>query len=325
MKVTLDLGSLLADGSITREDHDRLLALSARGTASLAFSILVGFAVVSVALGTIALVPNAVTGIVIGGAMLGAGLLSYQQWPGRWDILAHIFVLIGALVLGGGLIVLADASIPAMLGIAAGFTLAGIAARSGLLVMLAVLALSSAIGARTGYTHASYFLGIKEPAMTIALFALVALGTFLASLRLPHAYARLAIIAARTSVFLVNFGFWIGSLWGDTVHLGFAAEGSGAASFDISDKAFAIGWAGALVATGIWATMADRRWVVSTVTVFGIIHFYSQWFEWFGPNPLAILLAGIVTLAVALGLWRYNRALWPGANTGTGVPKASAD
>ena len=42
-------------------------------------------------------------------------------------------------------------------------------------------------------------------------------------------------------------------------------------------------------------------------------------------DTLAILLAGIVTLAVALGLWRYNRALWPGANTGTGVPKASAD
>ena len=31
--------------------------------------------------------------------------------------------------------------------------------------------------------------------------------------------ARLALVAARTSVFMVNFGFWIGSLWGDDLLL----------------------------------------------------------------------------------------------------------
>jgi iron complex transport system permease protein len=37
--------------------------------------------------------------------------------------------------------------------------------------------------ARTGYMHATYFLGIQEPAITIILFALMALAAYQASLR----------------------------------------------------------------------------------------------------------------------------------------------
>ena len=97
-----------------------------------------------------------------------------------------------------------------------GFAAAGIVARSGLLITLAVLAFSSTLGARTGYEHATYFLGIEEPTLTIVVFSILALATYLVSKILPHAYERLAIMAARVSILLVNFGFWIGSLWGDT-------------------------------------------------------------------------------------------------------------
>ena len=75
--------------------------------------------------------------------------------------------------------------------------------------------LSSAVGARTGYLHAMYFLGIQEPTVTILLFSLIALGAYQLSRRLPADGERLALVAARTALFLVNFGFWIGSLWGD--------------------------------------------------------------------------------------------------------------
>ena len=51
MKVTLDLSKLLEDGKITREEHDRLAALGATGTGSLAFNILNAFGVVAVAAG----------------------------------------------------------------------------------------------------------------------------------------------------------------------------------------------------------------------------------------------------------------------------------
>ena len=40
---------------------------------------------------------------------------------------------------------------------------------------LAIMALSSVLGARTGYFHASYFLGIKEPTLTIIAFSLITL------------------------------------------------------------------------------------------------------------------------------------------------------
>ena len=316
MKVTLDLDRLLADGSIDRSEYDKLVRLSSQGTTSLAFSLVIGFGVVAVSLGLIALVPDAVTGLVLGAGLLGAGLLAYTTRPGQWEVVAHICVLVGALTLAGGVVVLFDAAIPAMLGIAAGFALFGIVARSGLLVVLAVLALSSSIGARTGYMHATYFLGIAEPTGTILLFSALALVALLASLRMRHDMSRLALIAARTSVLLVNFGFWIGSLWGDSFSLFSLAsppEGAAeAAGIVISDRAFVVGWAMALIAAGAWAAWAGRRWVVTVVAVFGMIHFYTQWFEWFGPNPLSIFIGGVGTLAAALGLWRFNRGVWQG-------------
>jgi len=325
MKVTLDLDKLLAEGSIDRGEYDKLLRLSSSGTMSMALSLIIGFGVIAVSLGVIALVPDATTGLVIGTALLGAGLFVYASRSRQWEIVASICVLVGALTLAGGVIVLTDASIPAMLGIAAAFAVLAVVARSGMLAILAVLALSSSIGARTGYMHATYFLGIEEPTVTVVMFSILALATFLVSLRLPHDYARVAIMAARASVFLANFGFWIGSLWGDTVTAAIfggqpetAAEGAQAAGLVISDRVFVIGWAVALVATGAWAVWADRRWVVTVCAVFGMIHFYTQWFEWFGPNPLSILLGGLGTLALALVLWRFNKGLWSGSTPAAG-------
>jgi hypothetical protein len=212
-------------------------------------------------------------------------------------------------MLGGGLIILSEASVWSFLLLAAGFAAAGIVARSSLLVVLSILALSSSIGARTGYEHATYFLGIEEPTATIALFSALAIGTFQLSKILASDYERLAITAARASVFLVNFGFWIGSLWGDEI------EG-----LKIDDWVFALLWAAGLIATAVWGAMQNRRWVVNTVAVFGAIHFYTQWFERLGADPLSILLGGLIALGFALALWYFNRQLWehrvPAANQG---------
>jgi hypothetical protein len=310
MKVTLDLTRLLEEGRITREEHDRLLALGAAHTGSLAFNILIAFGVVAVSAGLIALVPDPTTGIVLGLVLLGGGLAAYGAKLRQWDLLAHICVLIGALGLAGGLVALTLANAWAFAAIAVGFAVVGALSGSGLLVALAVLALSSVFGARTDYMHATYFLGIEEPTLTILVFAALALATYLLSQRVPAAYERLALIAARTSLFLVNFGFWIGSLWGDTpTWLGFA----------IGDLAFSIAWAVALVATGIWAAQANRPWVVNIVAVFAAIHFYTQWFERLGPEPLSILVAGLIALGIAIGLWNYNRSIFGG-----GTPPAGA-
>jgi hypothetical protein len=66
----------------------------------------------------------------------------------------------------------------------------------------------------------------------------------------------------------------------------------------------------ALVAVGVWAARANRRWVVNLAAVFGAIHFYTQWFERLGAEPVAILVAGVTALGFALALWRMNKSLW---------------
>jgi hypothetical protein len=301
MKVTLDLTKLLEEGRITREEHDRLSQLAAAGTGSLAFNILLGFGVIAVSAGAVALVPNAFTGIVLGAVVLAAGLSLYARSAAQWELFAHICVLIGALGLAGGIIIEAEAAVWAFLAITVGFAVTGIVARSGLLIVLAVIALSSSIGARTGYMHATYFVGIEEPTLTIVVFGILAFACYFVSKVVPSAYERLALQAARTSLLLVNFGFWIGSLWGDQ------SERLGAS---LHEGVFALLWAAGLLAVGIWGARQNRRWVVNCAAVFGAIHFYTQWFDRFGANPLTVLLAGILTLAFAIAIWRFNRTLF---------------
>jgi hypothetical protein len=205
-----------------------------------------------------------------------------------------------------------EGSLRALLLVTVVLTVASIVARSGLLMVGAVLALASCIGASTHYWHASYELSITEPTLTVVLFSLLALASYLLSKGLPPDYERLALTAARTSVFLVNFGFWVGSLWGDSLDWilswrDAAAANPDAAPIMLPPWLFSVGWAVALLGTGIWATRIGRRWVVNVAAVFGAIHFYTQWFDKLGASPLSFLLGGLLMLAFALGLWKFNR------------------
>ena len=172
----------------------------------------------------------------------------------------------------------------------------GRAAYSGLLVSLSVFAMLSALGGATGYEHAAYFLCIKKPLLTVVVFVLLAgLGYFI-SQRVSPNHARLATIFSRTAVVVVNFGFWVGSLWGDET---------------LSDKMsawyFIIGWGLVILAAGIWGAKNNLRWLVTTAATFGAIHLYTHWFEHFEANPLSIIIAGIATIGIAYGLISYNR------------------
>ncbi len=62
-----------------------------------------------------------------------------------------------------------------------------------------------------------YALRVQHPLLNVLLFAALALALLLVSRALPRSLCRLAIAAARTSLFIANLGFWIGSLWGDEV------------------------------------------------------------------------------------------------------------
>jgi iron complex transport system permease protein len=313
MKVTLDLTRLLEEGKIDQAEFDKLGALSAQDAGSLAFNILIGFGVAAVSVGTVALVPEPLTAAIVGAAVCASGLILSLARTEHWGLLAQICVCVGALIFAGGIIAIDAGSLRALLLVTVVFTAASIAARSGLLMVAAVLALASCLGASTGYWHATYALSVTEPALTVVLFSALALATYHLSKRLKSDHERLALMAARTSVLLVNFGFWIGSLWGDRLLLlrslrhALALSDVDAAPIVLSPLLFSVGWALALIGTGIWATRAGRRWAVNVVAVFGAIHFYTQWFDRLGPTPLSFLLGGLLMLAFAFGLWTFNR------------------
>jgi hypothetical protein len=297
MKVTLDLDQLLDEGKIDEDEYEKLGQLAAATTGSLAFNVLVGFGVIAVSGAALALVPAPATAIMIGLGVLAAGLFLLRGSLEQWRVLANICILVGALMAGGGIIAQADGHPVSVFCVALLLAIMAVFARSGLLAVLATLTLSASIGARTGYMHAAYFLGIQEPAITVILFTALGMGVFWLSKIVRNEYEKVAIASARTSVFLVNFGFWVGSLWG---------ERSDAGDVVIPDIVFALLWAAALLATAIWSWKANRRWVLNTVVVFGGIHFYTQWFEHLGATPGTVLFAGLLALGFALGLRVMN-------------------
>jgi hypothetical protein len=214
-------------------------------------------------------------------------------------VLANICLLVGALLFAGGVLGQLKASLISFLIVAAVYALAGIFARSSLLAVLAVLALSSCLGAETGYLHAMYFLGVERPTFTVILFTAFSIGIYQLAKRLNPDYQPMAIAASRTGVFLVNLGFWIGSLWGDDPKHGVQV---------IPDWVFAAAWAIALLVAGVWAWRRNRRWLLNVV-VFGGIHFYTQWFERLGASPATVLVAGLLALIFAFALRTLNAKL----------------
>jgi hypothetical protein len=237
------------------------------------------------------------------------------------SLLSQTLIIIGALTGAGGLLIYDDGSLRAALFVTAVFAGTAILARSSLMAALSVVSLAGCLGARTGYVHAMYSLSIQEPTLTIVIFSALALVLYLISLRVRADYERIALTAARMAIVLVNFGFWIGSLWGDRLRLyryitlndpqggpNFTARGA-----VIPDWVFSIGWAVALIAVGVWGVRAGRRWVVNVAAVFGGIHFYTQWFAILGANALSVLLAGVILIAIAMGLRAFNKQAVPAA------------
>jgi hypothetical protein len=301
MKVTLDLTDLVAKGQLTKEEADRLARLGAAETGSLGSNILLAFGTVAVALGGGFLFPNAQAVIVMGVILfvLGLGLILNKQ--SRWALFAQFCITLGALGIVGGATFVSDGNLLVGVGLTIALGAAAFLAQSGLLAALTILQLALVLGTGTAYWHASYFFGVDRPAFTISILAVVTLALYLVSLQLPSAYERVCIIAARTAILMINGAFLVGSLFGDYT-LGWPAGW------------FTIAWAILLLGVGIWGIYVNRRWVVNAAAVFGAIHFYTQWFEYLGPNVLAVLGGGILLIVFGLLLrWINGRINKPRA------------
>lgn len=302
MKVTIDLDKLLEEGRIDQAEYDKFNDFASHATAGLAFNIMLGFGVIAVSGAALALVPSEYTAILLGLLICGGGfmLTGTRRVSGgidaQWLVLENLCVLIGALMVGGGMVKLGHGSVDAFLTVAGLFVAVGVYARSSLLIVLAVLALSSCLGVRTGYLKATYFLGVEEPSLTVIYFSMLAVAAYYLSLRLAAAYQALAIAASRASVFLVNLGFWIGSIWGDETFSG----------GHVPEELFAAFWMLALVAAGAWAWLNNRRWLVNLAAVFGGIHLFTQAISRLGASPGSILASGVLFLVFAIGIRSLN-------------------
>lgn len=309
MKVTLDLTDLVAKGQLTKDEADKLARLGAEDTGSLGSNILLAFGTVAVALGGGFLFPTAQSVVVMGVILFFLGLGLIVNKASKWGLFAQFCVTLGALAIVGGVSYLSDGSIWVSAGLTVGLAVAAALAQSGLLAALTILELAVVLGAGTAYWHASYFFGVDRPAVTIVVLAVVTLALFFASLRLPSVYERVCIIAARTAILMINLAFFVGSLFGDST---FASQG-----VTLTAGVFTIVWALLLIGVGVWGIYANRRWVVNAAAVFGAIHFYTQWFEYLGPNPLSVLGGGILLVVFGLLLrWingRIFRAKAPNA------------
>jgi hypothetical protein len=320
MKIVLDISKLVQEGKLTAAEAERLKALAAADTGNLGLRILSGFGVIAASAGAVALLLTAfhfspAAALGIGAFVYAVGLLLLAVRGEVWSLLAQTLIVVGALTGAAGLIILDDGSLRSALFVTAVLALTAVVARSSLMAALAVISLAACLGARTGYMHAMYQLSIQEPTVTIVVFSLLALGLYQASLRISADYERIALAGARTALLLVNFGFWIGSLWGDRLRLVralFDEQVLGEPSFSargalIPAAAFSVAWALVLIGAGLWGVRAGRRWVVNLAAVFGCIHFYTQWFERLGANALSVLLGGVILIALALALRAFNR------------------
>ena len=274
----------------------------------MAFNLLIGFGVIATAGGALALLPSGATAILLGLLLSAAGLFLSAERAREWGLLGSMLLLVGSITAAGGILFVTQGSAVGFLTVTLLCLIGSVLAKSSLLAALAVLSLSSTVGAMTAYSHARYMLAIQQPTVTVGLFSLLGLGAYHLSKVLPVDYKGVAIIAARTSVFVVNLGFWVGSLWGDSLgrqrdRWSFRSEAV------IPDWVFGVGWAVGLVATGVWAARAHKRWVVILVAVFGAIHFYTQYFERLGASPGSILFAGLAALGIAFAIFRYNKFL----------------
>jgi len=187
---------------------------------------------------------------------------------------------------------------------------------------LSVIAFASALSA-AGYRHATYSLAIFEPTLSIIQFTAIAGACWWFARRWHERYARHARIVGLLSFVWINMAFWVGSLWGDDVgqHLWgpTRAESGGDRSayeraleaFEVEtlvvpDLAFVAVWAALIVVLGTAAALANNRGVFNAAVTFGVIHFYTQWFERLQQSAITMILSGAIAILIAWGTYQLN-------------------
>lgn len=329
-RIVLDLNRLVAERALTPEDADRLEAIAEpAGQSRLFANVLLVFGALMVVTGALALEPPLEVGLALALVSIGLGGFLVFRQRNEWGLLGQTLALMGVLGVAGWVALRFDAMpapFPALVWpINAALLLAGaLAFRNAVLAAFVPIALASCIGTATGYWHASYALFMAEPALSVLIFGALASAQFFFRDFIPAPYRFVAVVAARVSFLLANFGCWIGSLWGDTpgeiwqdANLSFEQQEAWRQSaIHIPAAAFSVFWALALIAALVAGIRAGRRFVSMTAIVFLSIHFYTQIFETLAEMPFGFVLGGLSLVALGIGVVRFDRWLQGAAKTG---------
>jgi len=328
MKLLVDVEKLEAQGTVTPAQAAAIRRAAATETMSLAVNVILSLGIIAVVAGVIALQPGTLPMALLGAIIVTGGLTLRLALPESFGFLGGALLVVGALLHGAAALIEFKGAAPAFAYVAALYLALGALARQALLVALSVFALAGLLGSSTGYWHASYGLWVKEPTFTIATFGLLACAALALAPKLGLAYRRLAHVFAVLCIVWANFGFWVGSLWGDRPGSSWARaellygdtyvadryqrlQEWYAQAFAIPAGAFALVWGAALIGFGAWAAARNRRALVNTAATFASIHLFTQWFERFRASPETVIAAGAVAVAIAFALWRYNQRAQP--------------
>ncbi len=308
MKIVLNIKELLEEGKINQAEYDKLLSLSKNQTGSLALNLLIGFGIIMVCLGVITLTQVASAGLIMGLLTFLIGVFTQFRGAKEWSVLSSCCSISGILIFLGGMnmwlfeayesdtdfLLLANYSqiLTTVILIASSVFL-----MSNILAALSTLSIAYLTGAGTSYFTGSYTLSVSSPVITIVIFSALAFFLYYLSRSILSRYENILITGSRTSILVTNFGFWVGSLWG------------GGSELEVPPEFMSIAWALALIGIAVWGWRANRRWVVTVSSVFGGIHFYTQWVTILEMEPVSVVIGGVIAIGIGIGIKRLDSTM----------------
>ena len=307
MKIVLNIKELLEEGKINQTEYDKLLSLSKNETGSLALNLLIGFGIIMVCVGVITLTQSASTALIMGLLTFLIGLFIQFKGTKEWSVLSSCCSISGVLIFIGGMniwlieaILSESVFLPLAMNVEILTTFILIASSvfltSNILAALSILSIAQITGAGTDYFMASYTIWVSSPVVTIVLFSALAFFLYYLSRSTLSRYENILITGSRTSVLVANFGFWVGSLFGG-------------GDLEVSSELISMAWALSLIGFAVWGWRANRRWVVIVSSIFGAIHFYTQWFTILEMEPASVVIGGVIAIGIGIGIKRLDSTM----------------
>ena len=307
MKIVLNIKELLEEGKINQAEYDKLLSLSKNETGSLALNLLIGFGIIMVCVGVITLTQSFSTSLIMGLLTFLIGLFIQFKGTKEWSVLSSCCSISGVLIFIGGMniwlieaILSESVFLPLAMNVEILTTFILIASSvfltSNILAALSILSIAQITGAGTDYFMASYTIWVSSPVVTIVLFSALAFFLYYLSRSTLSRYENILITGSRTSVLVANFGFWVGSLFGG-------------GELEVSSELISMAWALALIGFAVWGWKANRRWVVIVSSIFGAIHFYTQWFTILEMEPASVVIGGVIAIGIGIGIKRIDSTM----------------